>query len=79
MGSPEGYDQVVGRIVPAAQTMASQGANAIPVLVPALGPGIDLSALVDSFDGLLTGTNYVCPEHDLIGSHAGRYPREGSK
>jgi arylmalonate decarboxylase len=30
--TPEGYEQVVGRIVPAAQTMASQGANAIAVM-----------------------------------------------
>jgi arylmalonate decarboxylase len=30
--TPEGYDQVVGRIVPAAQSMAAQGANAIAVM-----------------------------------------------
>jgi arylmalonate decarboxylase len=30
--TPEGYDQVVDRIVPAAQTMATQGANAIAVM-----------------------------------------------
>lgn len=30
--TPEGYDQVVGRIVPAAQTLAAQGANAIAVM-----------------------------------------------
>jgi arylmalonate decarboxylase len=30
--TPEGYDHVVGRIVPAAQTMAAQGANAIAVM-----------------------------------------------
>lgn len=30
--TPEGYDEVVGRIVPAAQTMAKQGANAIAVM-----------------------------------------------
>jgi arylmalonate decarboxylase len=30
--TPEGYDQVVGRIVPAAQAMATQGANAIAVM-----------------------------------------------
>jgi arylmalonate decarboxylase len=30
--TPEGYDQVVGRIVPAAQAMAAQGANAIAVM-----------------------------------------------
>jgi arylmalonate decarboxylase len=30
--TPEGYDQVVGRIVPAAQTMAAQGANAIAIM-----------------------------------------------
>jgi arylmalonate decarboxylase len=30
--TPEGYDQVVARIVPAAQTMAAQGANAIAVM-----------------------------------------------
>jgi arylmalonate decarboxylase len=30
--TPEGYDRVVGRIVPAAQTMASQGAKAIAVM-----------------------------------------------
>lgn len=30
--TPDGYDQVVGRIVPAAQTMAAQGANAITVM-----------------------------------------------
>jgi arylmalonate decarboxylase len=30
--TPEGYDQVVGRIVPAAQTMAARGANAIAVM-----------------------------------------------
>ncbi len=30
--TPEGYDHVVGRIVPAAQAMATQGANAIAVM-----------------------------------------------
>ena len=30
--TPEGYDQVVGRIVPAAQALAAQGANAIAVM-----------------------------------------------
>lgn len=30
--TPEGYDQVVGKIVPAARTLASQGANAIIVM-----------------------------------------------
>jgi arylmalonate decarboxylase len=30
--TPEGYDQVVDRIVPAAQALASQGANAISVM-----------------------------------------------
>jgi arylmalonate decarboxylase len=30
--TPEGYDQVVGRIVPAAQTLTAQGANAIAVM-----------------------------------------------
>jgi arylmalonate decarboxylase len=30
--TPAGYDQVVGRIVPAAQSLASQGANAITVM-----------------------------------------------
>jgi arylmalonate decarboxylase len=30
--TPEGYDQVVGRIVPAAQAMAAQGAHAIAVM-----------------------------------------------
>jgi arylmalonate decarboxylase len=30
--TPDGYDQVVGRIVPAAQTMAAHGANAIAVM-----------------------------------------------
>ena len=46
-------------------TAVLQGANAIPVLVPALGPDIDLSALVNSFDGLLlTGSpSNVEPYH----------------
>jgi putative glutamine amidotransferase len=43
----------------------AQGAGAIPVLVPALGPGIDVPALLQSFDGLLlTGSaSNVEPRH----------------
>src|SRR5580698_9110032 len=43
----------------------AQGAGAIPVLVPALGPGIDMAALLASFDGLLlTGSpSNVEPRH----------------
>ena len=41
------------------------GANALPVLVPALGPGLDLQSLLDSCDGLLlTGSeSNVEPHH----------------
>jgi putative glutamine amidotransferase len=43
----------------------ASGANALPVLVPALGPGIDLEALLDACDGLLlTGSaSNVEPHH----------------
>ena len=41
------------------------GANALPVLVPALGPGLDLAALLEACDGLLlTGSaSNVEPHH----------------
>jgi putative glutamine amidotransferase len=43
----------------------AQGANAVPVLVPALGSGIDLPSLLDACDGLLlTGSpSNVEPQH----------------
>ena len=43
----------------------AQGANAVPVLVPALGSEIDLPALLEACDGLLlTGSaSNVEPQH----------------
>ena len=43
----------------------AQGANALPVLIPALGSGIDLPSLLDACDGLLlTGSaSNVEPHH----------------
>jgi putative glutamine amidotransferase len=43
----------------------AHGANAVPVLIPALGPDLDLSSLVDACDGLLlTGSaSNVEPHH----------------
>ncbi len=43
----------------------AQGANAVPVLVPALGSEIDLASLLEACDGLLlTGSaSNVEPQH----------------
>ena len=39
----------------------ARGANALPVLVPALGPELDLAALLEVCDGLLlTGQRVEC-------------------
>lgn len=53
----------------------AQGANAVPVLVPALGSEIDLPALLDACDGLLlTGSaSNVEPQH-----YGGPAPKPGT-